>query len=189
MTKLPAYILSDPNWSKTSQSSTIFPFNVKFLQNYTNYILMHSCLYFSCLGHLNWGHREDSLTLRLTKILEEVCRRFLFVFWLDIFNFLPQNQPCPPCSAPLETNIPMAFMSPSVTKLLLSSDMLTHFAGREGRVEIVVIIIIIITKPHTQTHRSDHAMPGETGAWKHEGNDLTNWKGLRSPISIESLLV
>ena len=91
---------------------------------------------------------------------------FSVCFLIRHFQF-PSPAPALPSVqsvVPLETNIPMAFMSPSVTKLLLSSDMLIHFAGREGRVEIVVIIIIIITKPHTQTHRSDHAMPGETGA-------------------------
>ena len=46
-------------------------------------------------------------------------------------------------------------------------------------------VIIIITKPSNQKHRSTL----DTGASKHEGDDLTNWKGLRSPISIESLLV
>ena len=29
---------------------------------------------------------------RVTKLLQEVCRDFLFVFWLDVFNFLPLNQ-------------------------------------------------------------------------------------------------
>ena len=82
---------------------------------------------------------------------------------------------------PIETNIPMAFMSPSVTKLLPSSDMLIHFVG--GGMEGLRLLSIPLSPNLTPKNT------GQTGAGKHEGNDLTNWKGLRSPISIESLLV
>ena len=108
---------------------------------------------------------------------------FSVCFLIRHFQF-PSSEPALPSALPIEANIPMAFMSPSVTKLLLSSDMLIHFAGGNGRVAFVVIAII--TKPHTQKHRSDWSW--ET--WREWLNKLErieesdfNWKS----VSLTSL--